>query len=68
MIIHPPEGVVDGPAATQHHEKSALYIAGPGNNPNSKFQIQFSMDARFHGIMKPKNPKSNHRKLGTIYI
>ena len=56
MIIHPPEGVVDGPAATQHHEKSALYIAGPGNNPNSKFQIQLSMDAPLSRHYEAKKP------------
>ena len=50
------EGVADGPAATQHHEKSALHIAGTGNNPNSKFQIQFSMDASLSHHYKAKKP------------
>ena len=36
LIIHPPESVADGPAAAQHHEKSALQIAGPGKQSELK--------------------------------
>ena len=38
-----------------------------GKNQNSKFEVRFLLNAyHFHTTVKSKNPKSNHRKSGTI--
>lgn len=45
-----------------------LPIASLRKNQNSKCKVQFLLNGHhFCTIRKPKYPKSNHRKLGTIY-
>ena len=72
------DGVADWelwPAATsQHQERVSQHVASPGKNQNSKFEVQFLLNAyHYHTIIKSKSPKSNHHKLnhhklGTVCI
>ena len=43
-----------------------MYIASPGKDQNSKFEVQFLLNAYcFLSFIKSKNHKTNHCKSGT---
>lgn len=55
-------------ADAQRQERvSHCSITSPGKDPNSKFKVQFLLNAYcFHTTVKWKNPKLNHCTLGAI--
>lgn len=50
------------------HDRVSYHISLAQEQPNSKFQVQFLVNAyHFHSIIKSKYLKSNHCKSGSIY-
>ena len=44
-------------------------VTSPGKEQNSKFEVQFLLNTyHFCTILKSRDLKSNHHKLGTVYI